>query len=111
MEMDETRAPRFWPTCRSRLHLLSPGSPSRWACSMILRGTQGSGLNNESNMSLTLKAAKNGLLKQNGMGSNKVKEMMDKYNKCLKERRGGEGIKCIVGFVFIIYQLCLKLNY
>lgn len=53
----------FWPTCLLLLHQLNPGSPSHWVCSLIWRGTQGSGLNNENNMNLTLKAAKNGLLK------------------------------------------------
>lgn len=51
-------------TCLLLLHQLSPGSPSHWACSLIWMGTQGSGLNNENNMSRTLKAVKNGLLKE-----------------------------------------------
>lgn len=89
---ENTSDVELWLACLSRLHRLSPGSLPRWACSLIWRGTQGSGLNNESNMNLPLNAAKNGLPKTNGMRSNKVKWMMDKYNKCFKKTgRGREG--------------------
>lgn len=103
----------FWPTCLLLLRQLNPGSPSHWACSLIWRGTQGSGLNNENNMNLTLKAAKNGLLKEIGMKSNsKTSDGQIKQRNKRKEKEGrASNALLILYLLFICTQCHLKVHY
>lgn len=65
-------------------------------------------------MNLTLKAAKNGLLKESGMKSNKVKRVMGQIKKMIKrKKREGRASNAllILYLLFICTQLHLKMHY